>query len=100
MIARPKVRLILSHCHIRSGKIGKRPSGVTDCPRSRPELHHLSRGKSAGYSCHDLFGQMRAVEKTNPQKAICSFFMEDFSWGWVHFGVNSVSGGTRILFLF
>jgi len=47
---------------------------------------------------HDLFGQMQAVEKTNPQMAICSFFMEDFSWGWLHFGVNSVSGGTGILF--
>src|SRR5947208_257225 len=38
MIARPKERLILSHCHIRTSKIGKRPSGVTDCPRSLPEL--------------------------------------------------------------
>jgi len=48
---------------------------------------------------HDLFGQMRAVEKTNPQMAICSS-----SWrtspGLVQFAVNSVYGGTRILFFF
>src|SRR5881296_711332 len=98
MIARPEERLILSHCHTaRQERGGKRPSGVTDCPRSRPELHNLSRGNSAGYRVTICSGKCgpwkRPIHKRRSVVLHGGLLL-----GWVHSAINSVSGDTRILF--